>query len=304
MNQKTCYLLFIATLVALTISFCPSQAAAAWTRGHFYVIGTGPAGPRMATMQALETIKQMDVIIDYEKHAKLFADYIGDKPILFDPWAGFWDYKGTRPEKLNKEDLAKFKVERFRIRDEGVQKIKKLLDEGKDVGLLDSGNPCLFGPSHWYSEHFDRADLVIIPGMGCDAAAMAALGQSTIPSYDTRFVMQTAPFFLRDQALEDRQILKDLFAKLPATMVFYMALRNPEKMFSTLGEMLPADMPCAVVFWAGYPERQRIVRGTIADMAEKLSKEQEKFMGLLLVGRFLEGKPYEAAMKRSQAKLK
>ncbi|WP_319521318.1 SAM-dependent methyltransferase [uncultured Desulfosarcina sp.] len=306
MNKKTHYLFRIATLVALAICLWPSPSTAAWrwNRGQFFVIGTGPAGPRMATMQALETIKQMDVIIANDKHAKLFADYIGDKPILFDPWTGIWNYKGKKRQDLNKEELAKFRVERFKIRDERVQKIKDLLAEGKDVGLLDSGNPCLYGPSHWYSEHFDQGDLVIIPGMGCDAAAMAAIGQSTIPSYDTRFVMQASPFFLRDQDLENRQILKDVFSKLPATMVFYMALRDPEKMFSTLGEMLPADMPCAVVFWAGYPDRQRIVRGTIADMAEKLSKEQEKFMGLLLVGRFLEGKPYEAAMKRGHAKLK
>ena len=40
-----------------------------------------------------------------------------------------------------------------------------------------------------------------------------------------------------------------------------------------------------------------------ADMSDKLSKNKEKFMGLLLVGRFLEGKPYEAAMKQSQKEL-
>jgi hypothetical protein len=39
-------------------------------------------------------------------------------------------------------------------------------------------------------------------------------------------------------------------------------------------------------------------------MGEKLLKEKERFMGLLLVGRFLEGKPYEAAMKRHEANLK
>ena len=119
--------------------------------------------------------------------------------------------------------------------------------------------------------------------------------------------MQASPSFLRDRALEDRlnlkdsQILKDL-AKYPATMVLYMALRDPGKLFAALGAMLPADMPCAVVFWAGYPDRERIVRGTVADMGEKLSKDAEKFMGLLFIGRFLEGKPYEGAMKRLQSK--
>ncbi len=289
-------ILVIIVAVASIACLLPSQVSA-WGRGHFYVIGTGPAGPRMATLQALDTIKRMDAIVASDQRAKLFAEYIGDKPVLFDPWKGFWDYKGKGYRKLSEKEKAEFKVERFRIRDERVNKIKTLLAEGKDVGLLDSGNPCLFGPSHWYVEHFDPQDLVIIPGMGCDAAAMAALGKSVIPAYDTRFVMQTAPMFLIDQDMKDRRILKDL-SKYPITMIQYMALGNPEKLFATLGENYPPDMPCAVVYWAGDPDRQRIVRGTIENMGQKLSKEKENFMGLLFVGRFLEGKPYEAAMKK------
>jgi precorrin-4 methylase len=61
-------------------------------------------------------------------------------------------------------------------------------------------------------------------------------------------------------------------------------------------------MPCAVVYWAGYPDRQRILRGTVADMDEKISKDKERFMGLLFIGRFLEGKPHETAMKRRQSR--
>ncbi|QTA92584.1 SAM-dependent methyltransferase [Desulfonema magnum] len=284
---------FIA--VAVAAGFFPSQAGA-WGRGHFYVIGIGPSGPQMATLQALDTIKQMDTIIAPEQHVKLFSEYIGDKPVLFDPWKGFWDYNGKSYSELTKEEYAKFKVERFRLRDERAEQIKKHLEKGKNVGLLDSGNPCLFGPSHWYVEEFDKQDIVIIPGMGCDAAAMAALGKSIIPAYKARFVMQSAPMFLMDHKLEDRQILKDL-SKYPVNMIQYMALGNPEKTFSALGEMYKPDTPCAVVFWAGYPGRERILRGTVGDMAQKLSNEKEKFMGLLFVGDFLEGKPYEASMK-------
>ena len=283
-------------MVALALGLSPSQVAA-WGRGHFYVIGTGPAGPQTATLQALNTIKRMDVIISSDKHAKLFAEYIDNKSVLFDPWKGFWDYKGKSYRKLSNEEAARFKVERFRIRDERVEQIKLLLAEGKNVGLLDSGNPCLFGPSHWYVEYFDPEDLVIIPGMGCDAVAMAALGKSVIPAHDIRFVMQTSPMFLMDYEMKDIRILKDL-AKYPVTMIQYMALGKSEKLFATLGKVYPADMPCAVVYWAGDPDRQRIVRGTVADMGKKLAADKEKFMGLLFIGRFLEGKPYEAAMKR------
>ena len=297
MKKNICLSLLIAIFGCAIAVFWPGNAIAAWGRGHFYVIGTGPAGPQTATLQALETIRRMDVIIAPEKHLSYFADYAGNKTALFDPWSGFWDYKGKPYGTLNPEERTKFQVARFEIRDERVARIKTLMKEGKDVGLLDSGNPCLFGPSHWYVEQFDPTDVVIIPGMGCDAAAMAALGKSTIPSYDTRFVLQASPGFLTNKGAEGSQILADL-AKYPTTMVLYMALRQRDQLFATLGNYLPADMPCAVVFWAGYPEKQRVVRGVLSDMAEKLSKEKEDFMGLLFIGRFLDGKPYESAMKR------
>jgi len=36
----------------------------------------------------------------------------------------------------------------------------------------------------------------------------------------------------------------------------------------------------------------------VADMEQKLSKENEDHMGILFIGCFLDGKPYEAAMKQ------
>jgi precorrin-4 methylase len=301
MKQLRQIVLLFAVVMAAAWGLWPCQAGA-WSRGHFYIIGTGPAGPRTATLQALETIKRMDVIVAYEKHVKLFGDYVANKPVLFDPWTGIWDYKGKDQWNLSKEELARFKVERFRIRDERVEQIERVLADGKDVGLLDSGNPCLYGPSHWYAEQFDPHDVVIVPGMGCDAAAMAALGKSTIPAHKTRFVIQTAPFSLMGWRMEDRQILKDL-ARYDSTMILYMALWKSQEVFAALKEALPPDMPCAVVYWAGHPDRERVLRGRLADMEQKVAADKEKFMGLLLIGRFMEGKPYESAMKEGEKHL-
>jgi len=300
----------VLAIAALCWMMAP-QVAGAWGRGAFYVIGTGPAGPQTATLQALETMKKMDAIIADERHAKLFADYIGKAPLIFDPWKGRWDYKGKPYNKLNPKELAEFQVERFKGRDRNVAQIKELLAQGKNVGLLDSGNPCLFGPSHWYVEHFDPTDVVIIPGMGCDAAGMAALKRSAIPAHGARFVVQTSPFFLAGRESPDMsfdpndakagQALADL-ARHEHTMVLYMALKEPEKLFKSLGRYLPADMPAACVFWAGHPEKERVVRGTVGDLGPKLAQDPERFMGLLFIGRFLEGQPYETAMRRGQAK--
>jgi precorrin-4 methylase len=210
--------------------------------------------------------------------------------------------------------MAEFRVERFKGRDENVARIKELLAQGKNVGLLDSGNPCLFGPSHWYTECFAPEERVIIPGMGCDAAAMAALQSSTIPAHGTRFVLQTAPFFLFGRkpemslgfdadSPETKQVLTDL-AKYEHTMVIYMGLKDPVKLFNALGRHLPKDMPAACVFYAGYPGKERVMKGTVGDMGSRLANDKERFMGLLFIGRFLEGRPYEEAMKRHQGEAK
>ncbi|MGD2245773.1 MAG: SAM-dependent methyltransferase [Candidatus Aminicenantes bacterium] len=266
-------------------------------RGTFYVIGTGPAGPQLATLQALETIKQMDMLAAPSELLELFDDYTGNKPVLFDPLKGLYDYKGKFFRQLSGEEMIDFKKERLRLRKERVELIKSRLDKGQNIGLLDSGNPCLFAPGQWYAEQFDPQDLVIIPGMGSDAAAMAALAKSVIPAFDTRFVIQTSPVYLINrQNMSDLQMLKDI-SEYPNTMILYMAVGMPERLFSILAKIYPPDMPCAVVYWAGFPDRQRIIRGTITDMGQKLLKEEEKYMGLLLIGRFLEGKPYDAAVK-------
>ncbi len=90
----------------------------------------------------------------------------------------------------------------------------------------------------------------------------------------------------------------------------HMALASPGRGMGRQGSSLcdrdrPGRPPHghAVVFWAGYPEKERVLRGTIGDMAEKLSQDKEKFMGLLLVGRFLNGSPYDAAMEQSYKEL-
>ncbi len=296
----------MTTVLSLTLFlFLPmsaqQKADSLSERGRFYVIGIGPAGPQMATLQALNTIQKMDSIAASKEHVELFTDYLKNKPILFDPWEGLFDYKGKFFRELSREDMAEFMKERIRKINERVSLVKIQLRKGKNVGLLDSGNPTLFAPGHWYVEKIDPEDVVIIPGMGSDAAAMAALGESVIPAHDTRLVMQTSPVYLMSPMMGGPQMLKDI-SKYPTTMVLYNALGNAEQVFAALGTVYPSDMPCAVVYWAGYPEKQKIVRGTIADMGSKLTQEKEIYMGLIFIGRFLDGKPYEGAMNRPNLK--
>ncbi len=266
-------------------------------RGRLHVISLGPAGPAMATLQALNTLQRMAAVAAPPQQVKLFTEYIGHTPILFDPWQGLFDYHGKRIWDLEAHEKPLFQAERRRLRDERVELIRQRLNVGQDVGLLESGNPCIYGPGHWYKEMLALQDVVIVPGMGCDAAALAVLGQSGIPAHNVRFLIQTSPVTLMDGQGIDLELLRDL-THHACTLILYMALRDTGSLFTSLATVLPADMPCAVVYWAGYPERQRVLRGQVDNMAEQLARETEDFMGLLLIGRFLVGKPYQENIRR------
>lgn len=192
LNRRVVF--FLCGLLLLAVL----PATAALRPGIFYVVGTGPAGPEHATLRALEVMEQADFILTDKKTAERFQKYLQGKPILADPWQGMWDYKGKpwrEIPSLGKEEFQAFKKERIQRRDTLVAQIKEKLAQGKTVALLDNGDPCLFGPSHWYIEGFDPQQVEIIPGVGAFSAAMAALKKSSIPAYDTRFVLQSSPFF-------------------------------------------------------------------------------------------------------------
>lgn len=263
------------------------------TPGTFYVVGTGPAGPEHATLRALEVIQGADFILCSDKMKQRFQAYLKDKPILADPWKGMWDYHGIPWEaipKLKPEEQRAFQQERIRRREEIVGQIKAKLAKGKTVALLDSGDPCLFGPSHWFIEGFDPQQVEIIPGVGAFSAAMAALKKSSLPAYDTRFLMQTSPFFLFGKAKREK-VIQDL-AQYPVTMVFYMGLKKLPNLIPLLKKYHPGDLPVAVVYHAGYPDKEKVVKGTLDNILEKITGEKEKWLGLIIVGRCLEGKPY------------
>ena len=273
--------------------------AGSLTPGTFYVVGVGPAGPEHATLRALEVIKGADFILCGEKMAARFKPYLQDKTILADPWKGMWDYKGKTWEeipKLKPEEQQAFQKERISIREALVRQIKEKLGEGKTVALLDSGDPCLFGPAHWFSEGFEPQQVQFIPGVGAFSAAMAALQKSSIPAYNTRFVLQTSPFFLMGKE-KSEQVVQDL-AKYPVTMVFYMGLKEMPRLIPLLKKYHPGDLPVAVVYNAGYPDKEKVVKGTLDTILDQIAAEKEKWNGLIMVGRCLQGQPYRGRVER------
>lgn len=289
--------LWILLILCLSFFHCVNTHAHQEKRGQgkFYVIGVGPAGPDHATCKAIECIKKTDVIFCSDDILKRFSTYLKGKKLLGDPWRGNFKYKRIDVEKLGPEEKRAYREERIRYWDETVVKIRSEMAKGKNVAILDSGDPCVFGPSHRIIEGFEPDEVEIIPGLGCFQAAMAALKKSSMPAYDTRFVMLTAPCFLLGMPANE-DILKDL-SKYPITMAFYMALKNADNLIARLKKYYQPDLPVAVVYNAGNPEKEKVVKGTLDTILHDIKSEKEVWLGMIIVGRCLEGKPQRGMIK-------
>lgn len=68
-------------------------------------------------------------------------------------------------------------------------------------------------------------------------------------------------------------------------MVFYMALDSLDTLSKEMQEYYKPDLPVAIVYYAGYPDREKVLRGTLENIAEKAARQEENWMGLVIVDR-------------------
>ncbi|MFO7839596.1 MAG: SAM-dependent methyltransferase [Desulfosalsimonadaceae bacterium] len=278
--------------------------------GKFLVIGTGPAGPEHATLKAIESIKKADLLICSDSIEKRFAEYLQDKKIMSTrPWKDMFSYKGHSWRKLRQSDpelIKEFHQNRIAKRECLIGQIKEKMREGKTVALLNSGDPCLFGPCHWFVEGFDPTNVEIIPGVGAFSAAMAALKKSSIPAYDARFVMQTAPEFLFGPSPASKKQTESAvltgISQYPGTLAFYMALPEIRSLVQQLKAHYPDTLPIAIVYYAGFPEKEKVVKTNLSDIMQKIKNMDENWLGMVIVGRCLEGKPYQTRLEQMPRK--
>jgi len=282
--------IFLLLVIALTFASGPAPgAAAAAPPGMFYVVSTGPAGPELATLKAIDTMKNADLVLCSPQTAKTFQAYLQGKKVQ-NPWQELWSYQG----KIWMKDLSTFPpaerpkivAQKSRERDEFVQQMKVLLGQGKKIALLDGGDPTIFSRAFWLLEGLSPEQVEIIPGVGAYTASMAALKKAATGG-GARFVLQTAPFAFFGKS--DREDLAQALSRFPGTLVFYMALAQIQDLVATLKKYNPGDLPVAVVYHAGYPQKQKVVKGNLDNILTRIAPEKEKWLGMIIVGRAITG---------------
>jgi precorrin-4/cobalt-precorrin-4 C11-methyltransferase len=162
---------------------------------------------------------------------------------------------------------------------------------GRDVARLHSGDLSIYSTLAEQLRRLERRGIpyTMTPGVPAFAAAAAALQcELTVPEVAQSVVLTRVSG--RASRLPATERL-ETFAASRATLVIHLAIQAIETIVAELVPFYGADCPAAVVVQASSPA-QRILRGTLADIAGKVIDEQIERTALILVGRALAARDF------------
>jgi len=217
-----------------------------------WFVGAGPGDPGLITVKGQELVNTADVLI-----------YAGSlvNPVLVE-----------RSHAALKKDSWGMHL------NEMVDALERYAKAGKKVVRLHSGDPALYGAIVEQMERLEERgiDVEVVPGVSSLFAAAAALKTQLTLRGVSESVIVTRP---AGKTLKKDQIRE--FSLLGSTMVIFLGTEKLEEITGKLA--CPKDTPAAVVYHASWPD-QKIVRGTVADIAAKAREAGIEHTALLLVG--------------------
>ena len=231
-------------------------------KGEVYLVGAGPGDPELLTLKALRLMQQADVVI---------YDRLVSAPIL----------------ELCRRDAEKVYVGKARsnhaVPQEGINALLvKYAQAGKRVCRLKGGDPFIFGRGGEEIQELYEAGVSfqVVPGITAASGCSAYAG---------------IPLTHRDYAQSVRFLtghLKEGSPELPwselvyehQTLVLYMGLVGLESICEKLiAHGQRADMPVALISKGTTPE-QKVVVGTLADIASKVAQHHIQAPTLTIIG--------------------
>ena len=226
---------------------------------HF--IGAGPGDPDLITVRGRRLIETSPVV--------LYAGSLVPPEVI-----------ACAPEGARVLDTAPMTL------DEIVAEMRTAHAAGNDVARVHSGDPSLYGA---VGEQMRRLDALgipydVTPGVPAYAAAAAALERElTLPGVSQTVILTRTS--TRSSPMPEGEEL-DALARSGATLAIHLSVRAIGAVCETLAPLYGADCPAAVVHRASWPD-ERIVAGTLGDLAEKVRPLRLRRTALILVGRVL-----------------
>jgi len=160
-------------------------------------------------------------------------------------------------------------------------------EAGLDVARLHSGDVSIWSAMGEQLRRLGALGIpaTITPGVPSFAAAAAALGtELTLPEVAQTLVLTRTSG--RASAMPPGETLAAL-AATGATLAVHLSIHALGRVVAELTPVYGPDGPVAVVVRASWPD-QRIVRGTLGTIAERMAREPAERTALILVGRVLD----------------
>lgn len=156
---------------------------------------------------------------------------------------------------------------------------------------LHTGDPSIYGAIR---EQMDRLDALgiayeVVPGVSSFCAAAAALrAEYTLPGVSQTVIISR---MAGRTPVPERESIPALAAHRATMALFLSSGMLPGLCAQLMAGGYPEDTPAAVVYKASWPD-QRVVRGTLATLADQAAEADIRKTALVLVGGFL-GSDYE-----------
>lgn len=230
-----------------------------------YFIGAGPGDPDLLTIKGKKVIDRADVII--------YAGSLVNKEILKDA----------------KADAAIYNSAAMTL-EEVLAVMQKAEADGLVTARVHTGDPSVFGAHREQMDALKQLGIPyeVIPGVSSFVAAAAALKKEyTLPGVSQTVILTRME---GRTAMPPKESIRDL-ARHNATMVIFLSVGMIDRLATELMQEYRPDTPAAVVYKASW-ENQKIVQGTLSDIARKVTDAGIKKTALIVVGDFL-GEEYE-----------
>ncbi len=221
-----------------------------------WFVGAGPGDPELVTVKGLSLLENADVLIYAGSLVSPELVARSHAPTKLDSW-------GMDLEAL-------------------VLAMEHAVKSGKKVVRLHSGDPSLYGAIVEQIDELEKRGIAvgIVPGVSSLFAAAAALGTQLTLRGVSESLIVTRP---AGKTLRQDQIPE--LSRHGTTMVIFL---GTERLGEITGKLAcPADTPAAVVYHASWPD-EKIVRGTVGDIAGKAQENGIEHTALLIVGGVLD----------------
>jgi uroporphyrin-III C-methyltransferase len=217
-------------------------------QGKVYLIGAGPGDSELITLKGLRYLRSADVVL---------YDRLINTELLEETRKGavqIFVGKGPKQHTMDQESINTLLITYAR--------------QGCKVVRLKGGDPCIFGRGGEEAEALVKADIPfeIVPGV---TSAIAVPAYAGIPvTHRDHASAVTIITGHESTSLTSRQMDWEAVARIGGTLVILMSVKTlPEFTQRLIAGGLAPELPAAVI-QNGTTERQRVITGTLATIAE------------------------------------